>query len=105
MDHFLLLVEQTANAIPASSSAQATSRDPAKDPRKNDIRRDFHEKSGRPPEFSTFENHYHDHNHTCYFSDIHNPTPETSLTDAPWKPFGSLSEFEFAEVATRTNRH
>lgn len=91
----LILVEQTANTIPASSSAQDTSRDPAKDPRKNDIRRDFHEKSGRPSEFSTFENHYH--NHTRYPSDIHNPTPET--TDAPWKPFGSVSEFEFAEVA------
>jgi hypothetical protein len=30
-------------------------------------------------------------------SNTHIPTPET--TDAPWKPFGSYSEFEFAEVA------
>jgi hypothetical protein len=29
-------------------------------------------------------------------ANIHNPTPETS--DAPWKPFRSLSEFEFTEV-------
>jgi hypothetical protein len=91
-----LLIEPSGNTIPAASShsAQAASRDPAKDPQKNDVRRDFHEKSGLPSEFIAFDNYYHN---THNPSDIHNPTPETS--DAPWKPFGSLSEFEFAEVA------
>lgn len=86
-----------SHTLPSSHSAQATIRDPTNDPQENDIRRDFHEKSGQPSEFSTFED---------YSKNTHNPsksstriptTPETSET--PWKPFGSYSEFEFAEVA------
>jgi len=79
---------------PTSSSHSAQARDPANDPRKDDIRRDFHENSGRPSEFTMSED-YRKNTHNPL--NTHNPTPETS--DAPWKPFGSYSEFEFAEVA------
>jgi hypothetical protein len=95
-----LSIEQSGEAAshaapPPSHSAQATTRDPAENPQENDIRKDFHGKSGRPSEFSTFEDYYEK---TYNQSNSHVPTtPETS--DTPWKPFGSYSEFEFAEVA------
>jgi hypothetical protein len=58
-----LSIEQSGDAAshaapPPSHSAQATTRDPAENPQENDIRKDFHGKSGRPSEFSTFEDYY-----------------------------------------------
>lgn len=71
---------------------QASSRNPADNPAKDDFRTEYHEKAGKPPKVSRFED-YHLHN-------IPNAPPiQTTSGDAPWKPFDSRADFEFAEIA------
>jgi len=88
-------IEQSGNATTTTSfphSTQAASRDPAKNPQKDDLRTDYHIKSGLASKFCTSEDH-----HAHMPSDMQPPTLKTS--DMPWEPFRSYSEFEFAEVA------
>lgn len=57
-------------------------------PKRDDIRTEYHEKSGRPEEFSSFE---------TYQRRTTELPPVTN--ERPWLPFHSESEFTFAEIA------
>lgn len=63
-------------------------------PQKDDIRIEYHEKSGRAAKMSRFEDY-------CVREPVKvQPLPYSLASDSkPWSPFKSLADFEFAEVA------
>ena len=93
---FSIAIADPSKAASSSSlpphPIEASSRNPADNPAKDDIRIQYHEKAGKPLKVSRFED-YH-------LPNIPNAPPiQTTSDDVPWKPFDSRSDFEFAEIA------